>query len=50
MVYVPRDQNQTIARLLDQGAPVRCRITQIDPEASIGEQVRVQASITLPPA
>ena len=31
--YVPRQRNRTIAALLDQGAPLRARITQVDPDA-----------------
>ena len=45
--YLPRRQNQPISRLLQQGAPVRCRITRVDADAVPWEAVRVQASICL---
>ena len=31
--YIPRQRNRTIAALLDQGAPLRAHLTQVDPDA-----------------
>ncbi len=39
--YVPRQQNRTIAALLDQGAPLRARITQVDSDADPWHAVEV---------
>ncbi|MGA2704771.1 MAG: HIRAN domain-containing protein [Isosphaeraceae bacterium] len=39
--YIPRQRNRTIAALLDQGAPLRARITQVDPDAAPWQAVEV---------
>jgi hypothetical protein len=43
--YVPRDRNRTIARMLDQGAPLFCRITDVDPEEDPWRAVEVAVSV-----
>jgi hypothetical protein len=43
--YVPRDRNRTIARMLDQGAPLICRITDVDPEEDPWRAVEVAISV-----
>ena len=45
--YLPRAQNQAVFRLLQQGAPVDCRIADIDQEAAPWEAVKIQAAITV---
>jgi hypothetical protein len=39
--YIPRQLNRTIAALLDQGAPLRAHITQVDPNADPWHAVEV---------
>ncbi len=39
--YIPRQRNRTIAALLDQGAPLRARITQVDSDADPWHAVEV---------
>jgi hypothetical protein len=39
--YVPRDRNRTIAQMLDQGAPLFCRITEVDSEEDPWHAVEV---------
>jgi hypothetical protein len=39
--YVPRECNRTIAQLLDQGAPLFCLITDVDPVADPWHAVEV---------
>ena len=39
--YIPRQRNRTIAALLDQGAPLRAHITQVDSEADPWHAVEV---------
>src|SRR5208337_1673717 len=39
--YIPRQRNRTIAALLDQGAPLRAHITQVDPDADPWHAVKV---------
>lgn len=43
--YLPRSQNQPIARLLQQGAEVRCRIARVDRTAPPWEAVRVRVTV-----
>ncbi len=45
--YLPRTQNQTVSRLLQQGAPVECQIVSVDPTAAPWEAVKIRASISL---
>ena len=44
--YVPRQRNRTIAALLDQGAPLRAWITQVDTDADPWHSVEVAVSVT----
>jgi hypothetical protein len=44
--YIPRQRNRTIAALLDQGAPLRARITQVDPDAGPWHAVEVAVFVT----
>lgn len=43
--YLPRTHNEAVSRLLQQGAPVRCSITKLDPSAPPWEAVQVQVRI-----
>jgi hypothetical protein len=43
--YVPRERNQTLSRLLDQCAPLQCRITHVDPDANPWQAVKLAVSI-----
>lgn len=43
--YLPRVENSTISRLLDQNAPVTATITDLDPDAGPWERVWVEVSI-----
>ena len=45
--YVPRDQNQHVCALLEQGATLSCRLVEAHPDAPPWEMAR--ASITLCP-
>jgi hypothetical protein len=45
--YLPRTQNEPISRLLQQGIPISCRITQVDAQAPTWEAVHIQASLVL---
>jgi hypothetical protein len=44
--YVPRQRNRTIAALLDQRAPLRARITAVDPGAERWRAVEVAVFVT----
>jgi HIRAN domain len=44
--YIPRQRNRTIAALLDQRAPLRARIIQVDPDGAPWEAVEVAVFIT----
>ena len=45
MGYIPREQNRTVSELLEQGAPISCSITAVNPTAAVGESVRIEVSI-----
>jgi len=45
--YVPRARNPTIARLLDQDAPLSCRMTVVDPDAQPWKAVEVAVAIAV---
>ncbi len=44
--YVPRQRNRTISALLDQGAPLCARITQVDADGDPWNAVEVSVSVT----
>ena len=44
--YLPRTQNHTVFRLLEQDAPVECRIVAVDSTAVAWRAVKIQASIS----
>jgi len=44
--YVPRQRNRTIAVLIDQKAPLRARITRVDPDAEPWQAVEVAVFMT----
>ena len=50
--FIPREQNRTVAELLEQGAPISCSITEVDRDAKLWEAVRIEVSIPVaePPA
>lgn len=39
--YIPRAENRTISRLLDQGERIRCRIVEVRPEAEAWRSIEV---------
>ncbi|WP_165226472.1 HIRAN domain-containing protein [Aquisphaera insulae] len=45
--YVPRDRNPTIARLLDQGAPLEGRIIELNPDGDNEPWKAVRVSVFL---
>ena len=44
--YVPRQRNRAVAALLDQGAPMHARITQVDPDADPWHAVEVAVRVS----
>ena len=45
--YVPRKENAAIFRLLQQNAPVTCRVTAVQPEAKPWEMVEVEVGLAV---
>ena len=43
--YIPREQNRTVSELLEQGAPISCSVTAVNPTALVWERVRIEVSI-----
>src|SRR5688572_28187965 len=43
--HIPREQNRTVSELLEQGAPISCSVTAVDPAAPVWESVRIEVSI-----
>ncbi len=43
--YIPRQRNRTIAALLDQGAPMRALVTQVNPDAEPWHAIEVALSV-----
>jgi hypothetical protein len=48
MGYVPRARNRPVARLLDQGCALLCRITAVDPDAELWNAVAVSIFVMSP--
>lgn len=48
--YVPMKRNHAIARLVDQEAPLTCRVTAVDRCANLWEAVEVSIAIDVPKA
>ena len=44
--YLPRTQNQTVSRLLQQGAPMECQIVAVDPATTPWEAVKIRVSVS----
>jgi HIRAN domain len=44
--FVPRERNQILARLLDQGAPVGCRLVQVNRNSVSWEAIEVEVYLS----